>query len=73
MDRVDVVDDRGPQILAVVFTTTILAILAVAIRVWSRKRSKAGLWWDDWAIMASLVKESALLIHPICQGARITN
>ena len=58
--------DKGPQLLATALTTATLASIAVGIRIWSRKRSKAGLWWDDWTIVASLVGSlfPTLLFHP---------
>ena len=47
---------RAPEIVAVSVVLTILSIMAVALRVWSRFISKnQGFWWDDWFALASLV------------------
>ena len=48
--------NRGPEIVAVSVILTILSIIALALRVWSRFISKnQGFWWDDWFALASLV------------------
>jgi hypothetical protein len=39
---------------AVIFS--ILPTVAVALRFWARKRKKAQLLWDDWAIVLALVR-----------------
>lgn len=38
-------------------TATLLAVatIAVVLRLFARKLSKASFWWDDWTIMAALV------------------
>ena len=61
MNQSKTTDNRGSQLIATSLTTAILAICAVGIRIWSRKRSKAGLWWDDWTIFASLVGYNTFL------------
>ena len=48
--------NHGPEIIAVSVFLTILSIMALALRVWSRLISKnQGFWWDDWFALASLV------------------
>ena len=32
-----------------------LAVTAIAVRFWTRLRSKTYLWWDDWLALAALV------------------
>ena len=47
---------RGPDIVAIAVVMTIVSILALALRVWSRLISKSqGFWWDDWFALSSLV------------------
>lgn len=58
-----ITEDRGPQVIAVSVAMITLSTFAVAFRCWSRKVSKAGLWWDDWTILLALV--SSFLIDDI--------
>ena len=51
----DLSASKGPQILAAVATTYVLATIAVILRFVSRRISKAQLWWDDWLIIIALV------------------
>lgn len=53
-----ITDDRGSQVVGVSIAMIILSTHAVAFRLWSRKTSKAGLWWDDWTILIALVSSS---------------
>lgn len=46
---------RQAQLLALNIAMAILATAAVSLRFYARKVSKAGLWWDDWAILFGLV------------------
>ena len=45
----------GPMMLIGQIIMIILAISSVALRFLARKLSGAGLWWDDWMILAALV------------------
>ena len=48
--------NRGPMIVAVSAVLTILSVMALALRVWSRLISKDHrFWWDDWFALSSLV------------------
>lgn len=47
--------DRGPEINAVQVLMIIMATSAVVLRFIARRMSAAGLWWDDWVILAALV------------------
>lgn len=56
-----ITEDRGPQIAAVTYVMLVLATVAVALRFWARYIAhKSGFWFDDWALLAALVR-SALL------------
>ena len=47
---------RGPDVVAVSIVMTVLSIMALALRVWSRLMSRnQNFWWDDWFALASLV------------------
>ena len=47
--------NSGPKIIAVSVTLIVIAAIAVILRFVSRILSKAGLWWDDWAILLAMV------------------
>jgi hypothetical protein len=55
---VDLGDDRRPAIIAVSIVTWVLALLAVGLRLVCRQMKGVRLWWDDWLIIASLVRIS---------------
>lgn len=50
--------DRGPNINALQVVMIMTASGAVVLRFVARKLSAAGLWWDDWMILAALVCSS---------------
>ena len=50
----------APKIIAVSVVLIILSTAAVVLRFISRMLSKAGLWWDDWLIVAALVKPNGI-------------
>ena len=54
----DVNATEVPKIIAVSVVLIILSTSAVILRFISRMLSKAGLWWDDWVIVAALVMSS---------------
>ena len=45
-------------------TATLLAVatIAVVLRLFARKLSKASFWWDDWTIVAALVTTKFLML-----------
>ncbi|MCJ1384101.1 hypothetical protein MMC17_007217 [Xylographa soralifera] len=51
----DINATEAPKIIAVSVVLIILSTAAVVLRFVSRMMSKAGLWWDDWIIVAALV------------------
>ena len=48
-------EDRGPYLLAIYWTECAVAILVVALRLWSRMMIK-NFGLDDWAMIFTLVK-----------------
>ena len=48
-------DDLQPWTVAVVASVTVLATVAVALRMVSRYIKAQHLWWDDYMIIFSLV------------------
>ena len=54
---IDLYESQQPRLYAAYSVTYSLAVIAVCLRLISRKHlSKAGLWWDDYAICFSLVR-----------------
>ena len=55
-----------PQLYSVYGSTYALAVIAVGLRLSARKYfSKAGIWWDDYAICASLACASGNFVDMI--------
>ena len=52
--------NRGPAIDAVQVLMIVLATSAVVLRFIARRMTAAGLWWDDWMILAALVWTSII-------------
>ena len=52
-------DSQGPRVIATSIVLMILASLAVVLRFIARHLSRAGLWWDDWTVLAALVRPFA--------------
>lgn len=48
--------NQGPKIIAVSAVLIAISTIAVILRFMSRMVSKAGLWWDDWLIVAAMVR-----------------
>ena len=51
----DIHASRAHLILGVSIALLVLSFVAVALRLLARRLSGAGLWWDDWLIIAALV------------------
>jgi nicotinamide riboside transporter PnuC len=49
------VDNLKPWMIATVSSVTVLAFVAVCLRLLSRYERKQQLWWDDWMIIWSMV------------------
>lgn len=67
---VDLGDDRRPAIIAVSIVTWVLALLAVGLRLVCRQMKGVRLWWDDWLIIASLVRISRSSLSATTGGLR---
>ncbi|ETS80241.1 hypothetical protein PFICI_07770 [Pestalotiopsis fici W106-1] len=48
-------EDRGPELLAIIWVFTALAIITVTLKVITRAHILRGLTWDDFFILISLV------------------
>lgn len=46
---------RGPMIVGLTWTFTILAMTAVALRIYVRKTVTKALGWDDWIMLVAVV------------------
>ena len=51
----DLTENAEPRIVATSVVLIILTIIAVGLRILSRWVSQAGMWWDDWTIVAAMV------------------
>lgn len=49
------VDDRGPELLAIIWVFTALAIIIVTLKLFTRQQFLQGLGLDDFFIFLSLV------------------
>ena len=47
---------QQPRIIAASVVLIAISTVAVALRFLSRMVSKAGLWWDDWTMLAAMVR-----------------
>lgn len=52
---VDLASDRGSQVLAAALATWVLAVIAIGLRLVSRKVKDNQLWMDDWLVICALV------------------
>ena len=55
-------DNRAPQVVALLIPFSIIPAVAVVLRIWSRaliitsgSSRTRGLWWDDWLVLMDLV------------------
>ena len=53
--------NRGPVVYAVVIVGYLLAVIAVVLRLVTRKNTKTRFWWDDFFIIVSLVRPTTYL------------
>lgn len=47
--------DGGNATLGVSGLVIVLAVISVGLRFYTRVFTRAGLWWDDWLILAAVV------------------
>lgn len=59
MPSVDLSQTRQPSLYASSTIPFSIAFLCVGLRFWCRWKNTAGLWLDDWLILASLVRTVA--------------
>ena len=65
-------ESRQPQLYAASILTYLLALLAVSLRLLSRKRfSTAGLWLDDFAICTSLLAAGGYFVNMLICAVHI--
>jgi hypothetical protein len=50
----DINANNSPKIIGVSIFLMVLATTFVVLRFVARHLSKAGLWWDDWLILAAM-------------------
>lgn len=49
-------ESRSYALLAAAIPVSVIAITAVFLRFWARRRVKARIWWDDYTIVLALVQ-----------------
>jgi len=62
-------EDIGPKILAVVWVLTAASGILLALRIYCKTVKSRGLWWDDYALIASWVSGIQVRMHPTCPEA----
>lgn len=53
--------DRGSVILGVTWTLTLISIIFVCLRMYSRVRLIRKTWWDDWLAVIAVVSYDGYL------------
>ena len=59
---VDLFEDKAPGLLAASGVCYALAMIAVALRLVSRKLAHIDLWWDDYLAVFSAVWTSTIIL-----------
>ena len=52
---IDLTASKQPAIIGSIVATWAFAVIAVALRFFARRVSRAGFWWDDWLMLPALV------------------
>lgn len=52
---IDLAASQQPEIMGSIIATWAFAVIAVALRFFARRVSRAGFWWDDWLMIPALV------------------
>ena len=47
-------ENEAPRVIVVNIVTLVIAVIAVILRLISRRLSAAHFWWDDWLIIVGL-------------------
>ena len=58
-------DSLQPWTVATVSAVTVLAFVAVCLRLLARFERKQKLWWDDWMIIWSMVRKQAKPLYQV--------
>ena len=58
-----------PRIVAASVVLIAISAISVALRFLSRMVSKAGLWWDDWTMLAAMVGKKKVHHNVECRGS----
>ena len=53
-------EDRGPQFVTIVWAECALALVFVALRLYTRRVYIKRIEWDDWIIFLTLVRLSCI-------------
>lgn len=64
MQDVDLGASQQPAIIIQLSVLFPIALLATGLRFLARRISKAGLWWDDWLILAATILNVAFTAVP---------
>ena len=52
--------NRGPQLLAVLWSETSIALAVVCLRVFARAKYVKKFWWDDWLMFFTMVSKNRI-------------
>jgi len=58
-------DDKGPALLASVWTLHVLALVVFSVRLWCRLRPKYAMTAADYTICVALVSSLSLSLSPL--------
>ena len=50
-------EDRGPLLLSVSWSLTVVSSLFLALRLYCKVRTRRNLWWDDAILIAGWVRD----------------
>ena len=62
-------DNLQPWSISVLVAATLLALVAVILRILARFEKRQPLWWDDWLIMWSMVSCDVPAVPAVEYGA----
>jgi len=48
-------DDAGPVIITVLWVLVSISAISLALRVYCKRKTHRGLWWDDYILLGSWV------------------
>ncbi|CAJ2502527.1 Uu.00g099210.m01.CDS01 [Anthostomella pinea] len=66
----DLTATRAPEMIGVLSTTWSLAIIAIGLRLWSRRLMRSRLWLDDWLILVSVLWSGSFMFMITCWMVR---